>query len=206
MSRIHDNKVQSILGSAKWRDKLLELEKKADFLTSNLSDDNKATPVHWPGRQCLIEQVLNSFNKKLTYSPYKNVKTTPSKLRPAKSIVDTNRLNSADVEKESNEQSEWLKKMLNLAREPITLCNKTSAKMPFVGSHLILKAVFDAIDRNIFNCNLKGVELEWCENLESRSIFTYQQVTFTKSQVYMRCSEQWMKHYTRKQFIEAVMV
>lgn len=75
-----------------------------------------------------------------------------------------------------------------------------------IGSMSILNAVFDAIDQNIFNCNLDGVKLEWCETLKSRAAVTYQQNTFANKQVYIRCSKSYMKDYRRKQFMEVILV
>ncbi|XP_031632713.1 uncharacterized protein LOC116346675 [Contarinia nasturtii] len=84
-----------------------------------------------------------------------------------------------------------------------TPCKMTEST--FIGSTSTLKAVYDAIDQNIFNCNLDGVQVEWCDTLKSRAAFLYEQVTFTKRQLYMRCSKIWMKNYTRKQFIEVIL-
>lgn len=75
-----------------------------------------------------------------------------------------------------------------------------------IGSISILTAVFDAIDQNIFNCNLDGVKLEWCETLKSRAAVTYQQNTFANKQVYIRCSKSYMKDFRRNQFMEVVLV
>lgn len=75
-----------------------------------------------------------------------------------------------------------------------------------VGSAFTLKAVFDAIDQNIFNCNLDGVKLEWCDKLKSRAAVTYQQNTFASKQVYIRCSKPYLKEYRRKQFVEVILV
>lgn len=76
----------------------------------------------------------------------------------------------------------------------------------FIGSSSILSSVFDAIDQNVFNCNLDGIKLEWCDKLESRAAVTYQQATYAKKQVYIRCSKQWLQNCTRKQFMEAILV
>lgn len=80
------------------------------------------------------------------------------------------------------------------------------ADAPLIGSTSILNAVFDAIDQNVFNCNLDGVKLEWCETLKSRAALTYQQNTFANKQVYIRCSKPYMKDYRRKQFVEVILV
>ncbi|XP_055317136.1 uncharacterized protein LOC129576301 [Sitodiplosis mosellana] len=79
------------------------------------------------------------------------------------------------------------------------------AESRLIGSTSILSAVFDAIDQNIFNCNLDGVKLEWCETLKSRAAVTYQQNTFANKQVYIRCSKPYLKDYRRKQFMEVIL-
>lgn len=76
----------------------------------------------------------------------------------------------------------------------------------FTCSLSILTSVYDAIDQNVFNCNLDGIKLEWCDKLKSQVAITYQQSTYTKNQVYIRCSKQWLKNCTRKQFVEAILV
>lgn len=70
----------------------------------------------------------------------------------------------------------------------------------------ILTAVFEAIDQNIFNCNLSGVKLEWCDSLKSRAAVTYEQRTHAAKQTYMRFSKAWFKNRTRKNFVEAILV
>lgn len=73
-------------------------------------------------------------------------------------------------------------------------------------STAVLSAIFDAIDQNVFNCNLDGIKLEWCDKLESRAAVTYQESTYTKKQVYIRCSKQWLEKCSRKQLIEVILV
>lgn len=84
--------------------------------------------------------------------------------------------------------------------------DKPQAVFPFVGSDEILKSVFDAIDRQVFNGNLNGIKLEWCDELKSRAIIAYEQSTFSTKQTYIRCSKAWFNHRNRKQFVEAVLV
>lgn len=79
-------------------------------------------------------------------------------------------------------------------------------KRNLIGSTSYLNAVFDAIDQNVFNCNLDGVKLEWCDMLKSRAALTYQQATMAKKQVYIRCSKTYLKGYTRKRFVEVILV
>lgn len=76
----------------------------------------------------------------------------------------------------------------------------------FIDSNPITNSVFDALDQNIFNCNLDGLKLEWCDTLKSRAAITYQQNTFANKQVYIRCSKPILKDYTHKQFMEVILV
>lgn len=86
------------------------------------------------------------------------------------------------------------------------LPNRNSTASSFVGSDAILSSVFDAIDQNVFNCNLDGTKLEWCDKLKSRAAVSYQQQTYSTRQTYIRCSKEWLKNCTRKQFMETVLV
>lgn len=83
---------------------------------------------------------------------------------------------------------------------------KKSPEPTFVGSNVILSSIFDAIDQNVFNCNLDGTQLEWCDKLKSRAAVTYQQHTYSTRRTYIRCSKAWIKNCTRKQFMEIVLV
>lgn len=79
-------------------------------------------------------------------------------------------------------------------------------KKSFVGSVPILTSIFDAIDQHIFNCNLDGVKLEWCDEMKSRAAVSYEQRTYSNKQIYIRFSKVWFGNRTRKQFVEAVLV
>lgn len=70
----------------------------------------------------------------------------------------------------------------------------------------ILTAVFESIDQYIFNCNLNGVKVEWCDELKSQAAISYEQRTFATKQTYIRFSKAWFKNRTRKNFVEAVLV
>lgn len=70
----------------------------------------------------------------------------------------------------------------------------------------ILTAVFESIDQNIFNCNLDGVKLEWCDVLKSCAAVSYEQRTYAAKQTYIRFSKAWFKNRTRMDFVEAVLV
>lgn len=80
------------------------------------------------------------------------------------------------------------------------------AKFPFVGSDEILNSVFDGIDRQVFNANLDGIKLEWCDKLKSRAVIAYERSTYSTKQTYIRCSKTWFKNRNRKQFVEAILV
>lgn len=80
------------------------------------------------------------------------------------------------------------------------------AEFPFVGSDEILKVVFDAINQQVFNGNLNGIKLEWCDKLKSRAVIAYEQTTYSTKHTYIRCSKSWFKNRNRKQFVEAVLV
>lgn len=70
----------------------------------------------------------------------------------------------------------------------------------------ILKAVFESIDQHIFNCNLDGVQLEWCDELKTRAAISYEQRTIAAKQTYICFSKSWFKNRSRKDFVEAVLV
>lgn len=79
-------------------------------------------------------------------------------------------------------------------------------KINFIGSIPILTAVFESIDKHIFNCNMDGVKLEWCDDLKSRAAVSYEQRSYAVKQTYIRFSKAWFKNRTRKNFVEAVLV
>ncbi len=79
-------------------------------------------------------------------------------------------------------------------------------EFPFAGSDEILKGVFELINRQVFNANLDGVKLEWCEKLKTRAVIAYEQRTHSNNQTYIRCSKAWFENRNRQQFVEAVLV
>ncbi|XP_055313051.1 uncharacterized protein LOC129574707 [Sitodiplosis mosellana] len=75
----------------------------------------------------------------------------------------------------------------------------------FVSSDGMLQSIFDAIDQKIFNCNLDGIKMEWCDKLKSRAAVTYEKTSYSSKQIFIRCSKLWFKHRTRKQLVEAIL-
>lgn len=76
----------------------------------------------------------------------------------------------------------------------------------FVSWDGMLQSIFDAIDRKIFHCNLDGIQMEWCDELECRAAVTYKITSYASTQTFIRCSKLWFKHRTRKQLVEAILV
>lgn len=80
------------------------------------------------------------------------------------------------------------------------------SESPFVGSNEILAGVFDVINRQVFNANFDGIQLEWCDRLKSRACISYEQITYSTKQTYLRCSKAWFKNRNRQHFVEAILV
>ncbi|XP_037033436.1 uncharacterized protein LOC119072352 [Bradysia coprophila] len=79
------------------------------------------------------------------------------------------------------------------------------SEFPYVGSDDILNHLFDVINRQVFNANLDGIKLEWCDTLSSRAIIAYEQSTYATRQTYIRCSKAWFRNRNRQQFVEAIL-
>lgn len=79
------------------------------------------------------------------------------------------------------------------------------AQFPFVGSYTILNGLFDVINMQVFNSNLDGVRLEWCDKLRSRAVIAYEQITSSTKQTFIRCSKDWFKNRSRRRFVEALL-
>lgn len=106
-----------------------------------------------------------------------------------------------DMDGEAKRQAdENMKEFLN-CREILP-----QTKYAFVGSDTILNGLFDVMNRQVFNANLDGMKLEWCDKLKSRGVIAYEQTTYSTKQTFIRCSKAWFKNRNRQHFVEALLV
>lgn len=80
------------------------------------------------------------------------------------------------------------------------------SEFPYVDSDVILNHMFDVINRQVFNSNLDGIQLEWCDKSSSHAIVTYEVRTMSTRQTYIRCSKTLFRNRSRQQFVEAILV
>lgn len=115
-------------------------------------------------------------------------------------ILSSRQLLFAEDPDRKNREDDGMTKFLN-SREMLP-----QSQFPFVGSDEILNGLFDVINRQVFNANLNGIKLEWCDKLKSRAVIAYELITNTTTQTYIRCSKTWFENRNRQHFVEALLV
>lgn len=76
----------------------------------------------------------------------------------------------------------------------------------FIGSPTVLKSIFEALNKNIFNDALKGIDVKWMTFLKSRTALSVNIGTNFSSQTIIYVSNTLLSKCTRKQLIESILV
>lgn len=81
-----------------------------------------------------------------------------------------------------------------------------SVQKSFIGSDAIVNTLFDALNKNFFNCSLDGITLKWLNELNTRTAVGVIAKKIFNTKTMICLSKPLLAKCTRKQLIESILV